>query len=166
MKTLFKSVWPAIAAGSLTLAGCTGTPRPGSGPFTGVQIAAMQKAGFDRSARGWEFSMADRLLFATDKSDLLPGQAATIGRMTQELIGVGIRHVDIEGHTDGTGDARYNDALSVRRASAVADAMVSSGLRREDIKVVGLGERNPVDTNATAAGRRENRRVVILITAP
>lgn len=166
MKTLFNSVWLALAASSLALAGCTDMPRPGSGPFSSDQIATLQKAGFVKSGRGWEFSMADRLLFATDKSDVLPDQAAVIDRMTQELVGVGIHHLDIEGHTDGTGSARYNDALSVKRAAAVADVMIGSGLRREDIKVVGLGERYPVDTNATARGRRENRRVVILITAP
>jgi OOP family OmpA-OmpF porin len=156
----------AMIAGGLALAGCAATPPPGSGPFSGPQIAAMQKAGFVKADRGWEFSMADRLLFATDRSEVLPGQATVITHMAQALQDVGIRHVDVEGHTDGTGGVRYNDALSVRRAGAVAEVMIASGLRREDIKVVGLGERYPVDTNATAAGRRENRRVVVLITAP
>lgn len=159
-------VWLGLAATSIVLAGCAATPRPGSGPFSPAQVAAMQKMGFDKSDRGWEFSVADRLLFATDHSDVLPGQATVITRMAQALLGVGIRHVEVEGHTDGTGGVRYNDALSVRRATAVADVITASGLRREDIKVVGLGERYPVDSNATMQGRRENRRVVILITAP
>ena len=162
----YDRMWLAVCAGSLALTGCAATPPPGSGPFSGQQVAAMQKAGFEKSGRGWEFSMADRLLFATDRSDIVSGQATVIARMAQALTDVGIRHVDVEGHTDGTGGKRYNDALSVKRAAAVAEVMIASGMRREDIKVVGLGERYPVDTNATAAGRRENRRVVVLVTAP
>lgn len=159
-------VWLAAMAGGLFLAGCAATPRPGSGAFSSTQVAAMEKEGFNKSERGWEFSVSDRLLFATDRSEVVPGQVSVIGRMTRALVGVGIRHIEVEGHTDGTGGVRYNDALSVKRASAVADVMVASGIRRDDIRVIGLGERYPVETNATAAGRRENRRVVVLITAP
>ncbi len=156
----------ALMAGTILVTACTATPAPGGGPFSRPQVAALQKAGFDKTDRGWEFSVSDKLLFATDKAEVLPGQVTAIRRVTQALIGVGIRHVEVEGHTDGTGTVRYNDALSVKRASAVADAMIAAGMPRENVKVVGLGERYPVESNATAAGRAENRRVVMLITAP
>lgn len=157
-----------IAALALLLAGgCATTGRlPDTAPFTAAQVAMMRDAGFQHTGRGWEFSMADRLLFETDKSDVLPGQAGTIGRITHQLSDVGIAHVEVEGHTDNTGSAEHNDELSLRRATAVADVMAANGLDRTGIKTQGLGQRYPVESNSTSAGRRENRRVVILITAP
>ena len=166
MNIALNRIWLGLASASLLLAGCAATPRPGSGPFSAAQVATMQRIGFDKSDRGWEFSVSDRLLFPTDGSDVRSGQVAMIGRMTRTLVDVGIRHVEVEGHTDRTGTVRYNDALSVKRASAVAAVMIANGMKREDLKVVGLGERYPVEPNKTAAGRRENRRVVVLITAP
>ena len=155
------------AVAALTLAGgCATTGKPDTGPFTKAQVDAMRGQGFQRTQRGWEFSMADRLLFATDSSDVLAGQATSIDRMTRVLKDVGIGHVEVEGHTDKTGTVRHNDELSVKRAAAVAKVMSVSGMPEDGIKVVGLGERYPVESNSTAAGRRENRRVVILITAP
>ena len=148
----------------LSLAGCQTVPDRGR--WTGKQTAALRAEGFIDTPRGWEFGMSDRLLFATDDSSILAAQATIITRIARHLVAVDIRHASVEGHTDTTGSARHNDALSVRRAAAVADALDRGGLERRNIVVVGLGERYPVESNATASGRRENRRVVILITAP
>jgi OOP family OmpA-OmpF porin len=136
------------------------------GGWTRAQIAALRSDGFVKTPRGWEFGMQDRLLFATDEGDIRPEQVTIIRRITGRLVAVGIRRAQVEGHADDTGTVRHNDALSVRRASAVADAMASGGMPRGNVLVEGLGERYPIDTNATAAGRQENRRVVILIAAP
>ncbi len=156
----------ALIAGLALVSACTATPGPGGGPFSRAQISTLQKTGFGKTDRGWEFSVNDKLLFATDRAEVVPDQVAAIRRVTQALIGVGIRHVEVEGHTDGTGTARYNDALSVKRAAAVADVIVASGMERANVRVVGLGERYPVESNTTASGRAENRRVVMLVTAP
>lgn len=155
-----------IAASLMLVGGCATTGRPDNGPFSTAQVAAMHDLGFAQTNRGWEFSMADRLLFATDSSAVLADQTTAIDRMSKTLAGVGITHAEVEGHTDRTGTTEYNEALSQRRAGAVADIMAAGGMPRDGIKAVGLGERFPVESNATAAGRRENRRVVILITAP
>jgi OOP family OmpA-OmpF porin len=136
------------------------------GGWTAKQIATLRGAGFVHTDRGWEFNVSDRLLFPTDDSDINADQATTIGSMAQHLLAVDVRHAEVEGHTDRTGTTQYNDALSVRRAAAVASVMERAGFAHDNLKVVGLGERFPVETNATAAGRQENRRVVILITAP
>lgn len=67
--------------------------------------------------------------------------------------------VRIEGHTDSSGPAGYNEKLSLRRAIAVRDYLKSQGIAITRMSVVGRGEGSPSDTNDTRAGRANNRRV-------
>lgn len=167
MSRVFRPPLLAAIAAMLLAGGCATTGRmPDTAPFTAAQVAVMRDVGFHQTDRGWEFSMADRLLFEIDKSDILPPQIEAIGRIARQLTDVHIAHVEVEGHTDNTGSVQHNDELSLRRATAVADAMAAAGMDRAGIKILGLGSRYPVESNATPDGRRENRRVVILITAP
>lgn len=70
----------------------------------------------------------------------------------------------IEGHTDSTGSNSLNDKLSAKRASAVKDYLVKNGIDASRLESKGYGESNPIDTNKTRAGRKNNRRVEIKIT--
>jgi len=73
----------------------------------------------------------------------------------------------MDGHTDNTGDDRYNKALSLRRAEVVANVYATSAnIPRSQIQTRGLGKDYPIASNATAQGRAENRRVSIVITSP
>ena len=65
----------------------------------------------------------------------------------------------IEGHTDHTGMAEYNMQLSIDRARATMDYLVSKGISRSRISVKGYGETSPIESNSTAKGRLMNRRV-------
>ena len=67
--------------------------------------------------------------------------------------------VILEGHTDSTGSNAYNQKLSERRAAAVGGALKSFGVDASRITTVGYGEPKPIATNATKAGRAQNRRV-------
>lgn len=69
--------------------------------------------------------------------------------------------VEITGHTDSTGPAAYNKELSIKRAQAVADYFIQQGVSAEKLKVIGMGEEQPVASNATPQGQKENRRVEI-----
>lgn len=71
--------------------------------------------------------------------------------------------VDVIGHADSRGTDEYNQALSERRASSVAGYLINHGVVRERLYVAGMGERSPVATNDTDAGRAQNRRVEIVI---
>lgn len=74
--------------------------------------------------------------------------------------------ISVEGHTDSVGNAKYNQALSVRRAAAVKKYLVEHGGANADkIKPVGFGKTRPIADNKTAEGRFKNRRVEILILA-
>lgn len=74
-------------------------------------------------------------------------------------------HVRIVGHTDATGGADKNSALSLARAQAVRDELIAmSGARTDQFHVMGRGSSQPAEDNATAAGRAQNRRVDITLT--
>lgn len=149
-------------AAAIGLAACQTT---GHGGLTKPQVAALQAEGFERTARGWEFGVQDRLLFPVDESGLSAEERQTARRIAEALVAVGVAQAAIEGHADGTGSAEHNLALSRERAEAVAKEMAASGFPPSGLTVVGLGEKYPIDTNRTSKGRRENRRVVVLVGA-
>jgi outer membrane protein OmpA-like peptidoglycan-associated protein len=70
-----------------------------------------------------------------------------------------------QGHTDSTGDEAYNQQLSERRARSVRAQLVDRGIDAARIVAEGYGEGYPTATNETAAGRRLNRRVDLLLKA-
>ena len=71
----------------------------------------------------------------------------------------------IIGHTDSVGNEDYNMGLSLRRAEAVADYLVSTGVSAAKLRVVGAGENDPIASNDTEQGRAENRRVDVIVVA-
>jgi len=70
--------------------------------------------------------------------------------------------IDIEGHTDNTGSAKLNKALSQKRANTIQNFLVKSGIAKERLTATGYGFDKPVASNKTAKGRQENRRVELL----
>lgn len=138
-------------------------PQP-QGGFSPRQIALLKQQGFEPAGPDWQFGLADRLLFATDQATLIPAQKAMISRMAGALVAVDIRGAKVEGHTDSTGSASYNEKLSTERAQAVADELVAGGMIPQAMRVVGMGASMPVESNSSASGRRENRRVVIVVS--
>lgn len=73
--------------------------------------------------------------------------------------------IAVEGFTDSTGSASYNERLSERRASSVANYLESLGVRGSRLDTIGYGETHPRASNSTASGRQLNRRVEIHIRA-
>lgn len=71
--------------------------------------------------------------------------------------------VELTGHTDAIGTPQYNDKLSINRAKAAEEFLLSSGLAEERVQSEGRGENEPVAPNETAEGRRQNRRVKITV---
>jgi OOP family OmpA-OmpF porin len=102
-------------------------------------------------------------LFDFDKAVLKEEGKVALHELDDEIKAKGAKVVDIDviGHTDSTGPEDYNLDLSVRRAQAVADYIISEGIDASIIDVSGEGENNPIASNATREGRAENRRVDI-----
>lgn len=72
--------------------------------------------------------------------------------------------VRVVGHTDTVGSAAYNTQLSLERARSVGHELVAAGTQSQRISVAGRGFDEPITSNATPAGRAQNRRVEIIIT--
>jgi OmpA-OmpF porin, OOP family len=71
--------------------------------------------------------------------------------------------VEIQGHTDSTGSPPYNLKLSQKRADAVREYLVYSGVNADQLVTKGYGQTQPVASNKTADGRAKNRRVVMYV---
>jgi outer membrane protein OmpA-like peptidoglycan-associated protein len=69
--------------------------------------------------------------------------------------------IQVRSYTDSSGSAAYNLQLSARRAAAVRRYLISQGVNGDYVGVQGMGEANPIASNATAAGRARNRRIEI-----
>jgi OOP family OmpA-OmpF porin len=104
-------------------------------------------------------------LFDFDKATLKPAGKEAIHGIDEEIKASGskVLAVNVVGYTDSVGTEEYNQELSVRRANAVKEYMVSEGIDPGLINVKGMGEADPVASNATDAGRAENRRVEISV---
>lgn len=74
-------------------------------------------------------------------------------------------NINVYGHTDSKGSDEYNLTLSEKRANSVIDYMVSKGVARARLNAMGMGEKDPIASNDTDAGRAKNRRVEFAITA-
>jgi outer membrane protein OmpA-like peptidoglycan-associated protein len=123
------------------------------------QLASLQA---QPTERGIVLTVGD-VLFDVGQATLKPGAVNEIVRLAQFLQENPERRVSIEGHTDSTGSVNTNLVLSQRRAEAVADTLVAAGVPRQRIVASGLGPDFPVASNATAAGRQQNRRVEVVI---
>jgi outer membrane protein OmpA-like peptidoglycan-associated protein len=101
----------------------------------------------------------DRVLFDTDSASLHPASLGTL-RDIAEVLG---RYPDATlitvGYTDSTGSEMHNQELSERRAQAVRNHLISSGVVDSRVTAVGLGESDPIASNLSEDGRQQNRRV-------
>jgi outer membrane protein OmpA-like peptidoglycan-associated protein len=109
--------------------------------------------------------LANNVLFDTDSSNLRADSRSTLGGLAQNFAQYPDNVITVEGHTDSTGTEQYNQRLSERRASAVADYLIDRGVNASAITVYGYGELRPTTTNDTPEGRQLNRRVEIHIRA-
>jgi outer membrane protein OmpA-like peptidoglycan-associated protein len=108
-------------------------------------------------------NMPGNVTFRTDSADLnaqffkvLDGVAQVAKKYDKTII-------EVAGHTDSTGSADYNRQLSQRRATSVADYLVSRGVAQARIMTAAGGEDHPVASNATEQGRSANRRVEVTL---
>lgn len=117
------------------------------------------QAKVERVGEGVKLTMGDNLLFDFGSSVLLPETMIRLRKMAETIKKDGQMELLIEGNTDSIGSAVFNKRLSEMRAKSVGNFLISEGVAANKIKVVGMGETNPIATNNTETGRQQNRRV-------
>jgi outer membrane protein OmpA-like peptidoglycan-associated protein len=115
------------------------------------------------TARGLIVSMPD-VLFDFNKYTLKPEARERLARISGIVLAYPDLKLEIEGHTDAIGSDEYNQTLSEKRAGTVRGYLVSSGVVPDHVTAVGLGKADPVADNSTAAGRKLNRRVEMVVS--
>lgn len=118
-----------------------------------------------QTERGMVLTLGD-VLFDYNRASLKPGAQQNLYRLVTYLSEHPEQMIRIEGHADNTGSDSYNLDLSERRAQAVRDFLIGSGIGAERITARGLGEAYPLASNNTEAGRQQNRRVEIVLPTP
>jgi len=101
--------------------------------------------------------------FAFNQATLTPEGQAKVRGVAATLNRYPDRGIEVSGYTDSSGDDARNQRLSERRAEAVKQILVQSGVSASRITTAGYGAANPVASNATAEGRAQNRRVEIVL---
>ena len=112
------------------------------------------------------YGLDEKVLFDTDKAVVKPGAAAALKQITESINKrYSGKDVRVIGFADARGDKAYNRELGKERAEAVKNYLVATDKMPADrLSTESFGEAQPVATNATAAGRQENRRVEIAVS--
>ena len=101
--------------------------------------------------------------FIFDKDELTAESLAQFGRLKAELAARPAPEIVVTGHTDRVGAVAYNDALSLKRAEMVREALIAAGIRSTQIETAGRGEREPAVATADEVAEPRNRRVEITV---
>jgi len=115
------------------------------------------------TARGLIVSMPD-VLFDFNKYTLKPEARERLARISGIVLAYPDLKLQIEGYTDSIGTDEYNLELSQKRADGVRAYLISSSVPPDHVNSQGFGKSNPVADNSTAAGRKLNRRVDMIVS--
>ena len=168
----------AISLGSalILLTACSSTkatpppPPPHVTPWVHLHIdelntiAAEERYEIERDGDNVRLIIPVNGNFHPKRTLLLPSGLVPLSRVAKLLRGATDSHIQVTGYSDSLGDDTINQRLSLERAQAVASVLQLGGVSRNNMELISLGEADPRGDNATAAGREQNRRVVINIT--
>lgn len=126
------------------------------GAATGVQVAELENGQI-------QLLMPSNITFDFDSAVFKTGFNRTLDSVAKVLTEYDKTKVIVSGYTDNIGKAAYNNELSLKRARAVADYLILRDVSPARISVYGYGSQYPIASNATEAGRAQNRRVTITL---
>ncbi len=110
-----------------------------------------------------ELIMPGNITFDLNQTSIRGGFTNTLESVALVLKEFDKTIIQIEGHTDSSGSDSYNQLLSERRAGSVRDFLLNQGIESKRTRAVGYGERYPIASNDTSAGREQNRRVELTL---
>lgn len=120
----------------------------------------------ERVGEGIKVTMKENMVnFGFDSSNLTAAAKQNLDKLAEVLTNNPDTNINIYGHTDSKGSDEYNLGLSDRRAAAVKAYLATKGVASSRMFTMGVGEKDPIASNDTEAGRAQNRRVEFAITA-
>ncbi len=152
----------AAAAGGAAIGG-------GIGYYMDAQEAKLRKqlrdtgVSVERVGDNINLIMPGNITFATARSEIAADFYPVLNSVAVVLEEYDKTLVVVAGHTDSDGAASYNQGLSEQRAQSVSRYLQSQGVAAVRLEPVGFGETQPIASNATAAGKQQNRRVEITL---
>ena len=163
-----------LAAATLLLAACGSTPEESAdttGGGTATTSVAPSTATTTQPLPGPEagsqedlvVNVGDRVLFATDRSDLAPAARATVEALAVWLKSFPAVTVTVEGHADERGTREYNLALGERRANSVQDYLIALGINPNRVSTISFGKERPVELGSNESAWRQNRRAAFIV---
>lgn len=135
-------------AGPITNAGC---PIAVIDPIPAVVLTPEEKKVLNEAFSNLEFE--------TGTSQIKENSLASLHELAQLLVAKPEYKLSISGYTDNVGKPKNNEKLSLSRANAVKNFLITEGVPKERLTAIGFGSKNPVADNKTPEGRARNRRV-------
>jgi peptidoglycan-associated lipoprotein len=158
-----------VLGGLLLLAACSSTPEtapggpPGGAGGPGGPGGIGSRSALPGSQQDLEASAGDRVFFAFDRSDITPEAQEILARQADWLRRYPNVTVTIEGHCDERGTREYNLALGERRAQAVKNVLVASGIPASRIATISYGKERPAVVGSSEEAYAQNRRAVTIV---
>lgn len=141
----------------------------GVGYYMDVQEAKLRKrlegtgVSVTRDGNNVILNMPGNVTFNVDSANIQPQFTDVLDSVGEVLKEYEKTLIEVAGHTDSTGSAAYNQDLSERRATAVANYLRTQGINGERFLIIGHGESQPIASNDTPQGRQQNRRVELTL---
>lgn len=131
---------------------CLNTPTGTVVDTTGCSVESQTRAAASRGA-------LKGVVFKTNSPELTDNSKKILDEVATTLTEFNNVAVEVQGHTDNTGNADHNTMLSQARAQTVADYLATKGVAKTRLSAKGFGSTAPVADNKTSTGRQQNRRV-------
>ena len=127
---------------------------------------ALPGAQVERVNEGIKITLSENTVnFDFNSAALTTVSKSNLDKLAGVMVQYPDTNINVYGHTDSKGTDEYNLTLSQKRANSVIDYLVSKGIARTRLNAMGMGEKDPIATNETEAGKAQNRRVEFAITA-
>jgi outer membrane protein OmpA-like peptidoglycan-associated protein len=159
--------WKGAAIGAAVGGAAGGVAGAVIGRYMDMQEEALKRdlktATIERQGDKLIVRFKSAILFDVDKTALKEDATTELADLARVLKDYPDTVLVVEGHTDSTGSAAHNKKLSEQRAQSVIDVLAADGVDRSRLTAKGWGEDKPIQSNATADGRAQNRRVEVHI---
>ena len=155
--------------GALIGAGVGAVAGAGTGAYMDVQARKLRQELLNTGVQVQEVNgqiyliMPGNITFDSNDANIKPAFQPVLNSIAKVINEYDKTMVQINGYTDSTGSAATNNSLSLMRANSISNYLRLKGVNANRIVSNGYGSSNPIASNATAAGREQNRRVEIVL---